>query len=134
MIEDLPLKVVRIIGDSSEVIACGANLRVARGAFDAAVQEYPRDKLELRNMGQVAARNWILKTVKATLMQPKNGAAPEMPGALVTDQTGKVVTRWEVTEPALRRLLDAKGFAFFEVEWLPGSDEWKIVQQVPDQE
>lgn len=36
-------------------------------------------------------------------------------------------------EPSLRRLLEARGFAFFEVEQPPGTDEWKILQQVRDE-
>jgi hypothetical protein len=46
---------------------------------------------------------------------------------------GKTVAGREVTDPALRRLLEAKGHAYFEVEQLPGTNEWKIVQQLPDQ-
>lgn len=81
MSEDLPFKVIR---GAEEVMARGANLRVARGAFDAAVREYPQHKLELRNTGHVAARNWIIKTVRVTLTGSEGGA-------LLTDHMGKAV-------------------------------------------
>jgi hypothetical protein len=124
--------VVRITAAGDEVVSRNISLKLARGAYEAAVKEYVRDKIELRIGSHVTKRNWVIKVVKITLMEPVNEAAKAVPGALLTDQMGEVVAGWEVTEPALRRLLEARGFAFFDVEQLPGTEEWRIVQQVPD--
>lgn len=134
MRDELGFTVIRIVDGHDEVIARASNLRVARGAYEAAAKEFSKDKLELRTGAHVNARNWTIKPVKITLMKPANAAAREVPGALLTDHMGKVVAGWEVMEPALRRLLEARGFAYFEVENPPGTDEWTIVEQVKDQD
>ena len=49
MNENLPFRIVRPQGDDQdEVLARAANLKIARGAYSAAIQLYPGDRIELR--------------------------------------------------------------------------------------
>jgi hypothetical protein len=49
MSENLPFRIVRPHGDDQdEVLACAANLKIARGAYSAAILFYPGDRIELR--------------------------------------------------------------------------------------
>ena len=47
--ENLPFRIIRPHGDDQdEVLARAANLKIARGAYSAAMLMYPEDRIELR--------------------------------------------------------------------------------------
>src|SRR5262245_33974024 len=73
MSDDLPFKVFRVI--SRDLLGGRINYKIARGAFEEAVKEYPRDQLELRQGTRVIDRNWRTLVVKMQLLDPENAAA-----------------------------------------------------------
>src|SRR5262245_49873213 len=101
MNEDLPFTVFRVSGH--ELLGGGINYKIALGAYHAAVREYPRDQIELRQGTRVVGRSWRVLVAKMMLLEPER-AARGMPGAVLVDSMGSIVTGWELTEPELRKL------------------------------
>jgi len=54
--DDLPFKVVRSNG-SDELLARATNMVIAKGAYSAAAQMYPDDKIELRQGARVIEKS-----------------------------------------------------------------------------
>ena len=70
--------------------------------------------------------------LRMQLLTPGNALAWAVPGAVLIDRLGAIVTGWELTEPELRCQFEGRDYAYFEVENL--GDEWRVIRRVADQD